>query len=501
MGLVAQIAAAVLVGLVGMLVKSLLPWWRRVQAARRFPGPEWRFPSGNGWYFGRGEQVVERILEQSIKYPNGFCRWLNFWTPTVYFPNPRDVKTILTSPAVRKFSEMEQKFVGPLTGRTFILTNSGEEWRFARKFLTPLFHFKSVDYAVAKAVQCTNVLANKWQARAALHGADTVHNVEPDLPLWSADVAVRVTTGLELNLQESTEETPLHRTLRAFENGVQRFSRLLAENPLNFIDWYYYRTPVGKQLKADGAAGRAFAIDLVNKRLAAVRKGEEVPGDLLSSLVQLVHEGTVTTEFAVDHMTGFLFAATDTSQTSLGFILWELAKHPDVQTRCRDEAFAVLGDDMPNQRTLGEMPFINAVVKEVLRIYAPVITLVRVCDEDITLQGVTLPAGSLVNVPHHAVHHDPKLWTDPSEFRPDRFMPGGEASTNDPFAYIPFNAGPRICIGMNMALADLKAAIAVLVRRFELRASTQPKHQLKATLKALHTPENGVHIATRPLRT
>jgi cytochrome P450 len=128
----------------------------------------------------------------------------------------------------------------------------------------------------------------------------------------------------------------------------------------------------------------------------------------------------------------------------------------------------VLGVRRPTQDDLARLPYITMVVEEVMRLYPPVWILPRSAQADDEVEGHRVPAGSDVIVSPYILHRHRRFWLDPERFVPERF--DRTRSTDRPrYAYLPFGAGPRVCIGSNLAMMEAVFVLSTVVRRLELR--------------------------------
>uniref|UniRef100_A0A672U7N0 Uncharacterized protein n=1 Tax=Strigops habroptila TaxID=2489341 RepID=A0A672U7N0_STRHB len=165
----------------------------------------------------------------------------------------------------------------------------------------------------------------------------------------------------------------------------------------------------------------------------------------------------------------FVFAGYETTSSTLSYLSYNLATHPDVQQRLQDEIDAYL----PNKAALTynaitQMEYLDMVVNESLRLFPPAGRLDRVCKKTVELDGVTIPKGMVVMIPAYTLHRDPAYWPEPEEFRPERFSKENRESF-EPYTFLPFGAGPRNCIGMRFALLVVKVAIVTLLQNFSFR--------------------------------
>ncbi|GFO27118.1 cytochrome p450-like protein [Plakobranchus ocellatus] len=168
----------------------------------------------------------------------------------------------------------------------------------------------------------------------------------------------------------------------------------------------------------------------------------------------------------------FILAGYDTVSIVLSFTLFLLAKHPQYQKQVQeelDQKLCDLGPDdaVPGYDSVQGLNFLEQCISEAMRMFPPGLFLDRVCTEEINLAGVKIPKGMPVIIPVYAIHMDPELWEQPHEFRPERFEPEAKESRHQ-FAYMPFGHGPRNCIGMRLGQLELKIALAMMLRRFDV---------------------------------
>ncbi|KAM5329864.1 cytochrome P450 3A12 [Glossophaga mutica] len=165
----------------------------------------------------------------------------------------------------------------------------------------------------------------------------------------------------------------------------------------------------------------------------------------------------------------FIFAGYETTSTSLSFLMYLLATHPDVQQKLQKEIDATFPNKAPpTYDALVQMEYLDMVLNESLRLFPIAGRIERVCKKDVEINGVFIPKGTVVMVPTFTLHRDPEYWSEPEEFHPERFSKSNKDSIN-PYIYMPFGNGPRNCIGMRFAFMNMKLAIVKVLQNFSFK--------------------------------
>jgi len=176
-------------------------------------------------------------------------------------------------------------------------------------------------------------------------------------------------------------------------------------------------------------------------------------------------------------------AGFETTANTLVYAIYELARNPSIQERLVTELEFTLGELDPNTDTYYEtvmtaIPYLEAVIKETLRKYPPLVRLTRrVGVSGYSLGGMPLEKDLQVEIPTYAVHHCPEYYPQPDIFNPDRFMPENRTQLKQ-YAFLPFGLGPRNCIGMRFAYQEIKLCLATVCRRFRFVATDQTPDRL-----------------------
>jgi cytochrome P450 len=220
----------------------------------------------------------------------------------------------------------------------------------------------------------------------------------------------------------------------------------------------------------DGIVERLIAAK--RRRLAAGGEADSPPRRDLLTILMLARddetgEGMTDGQLRDEVMT-LLIAGHETTANALSWLWYLLDRHPDEQERLRDELLAATGGRPPAVDDLPKLPRLKAVIQETLRLYPPVWMFDRRAIGPDDLGGTKVAAGDLVIFCPYAIHRLPDLWRDPEAFRPERFEAGREEQKNK-FAYLPFSAGPRTCIGNSFAMLESQIIVGTLLSRFRVR--------------------------------
>ena len=166
----------------------------------------------------------------------------------------------------------------------------------------------------------------------------------------------------------------------------------------------------------------------------------------------------------------FMFEGHDTTAAAMTWATYLIGRHPEVQRRIFDEIENIFGDDRDRPVTMDDtkkMKYLECVIKESLRLFPSVPMVARVTTEDCVIDKYTVPKGTQVLIFTYLIHHTPLIWENPEVFDPSRFFLENMVGRH-PYAYIPFSAGPRNCIGQRFALLEEKVMLSQLLRNFSV---------------------------------
>jgi enediyne biosynthesis protein E7 len=333
-----------------------------------------------------------------------------------------------------------------------LLTSEGELWREQRRTVRPAFQHKRI----ARQADLVAEEAANLVARLAAHAGRGPFDVVAEMTGLTLGVLGRTLLNAELGSYQAIGDI-----FAAVQD--QAMFEMVTQGMVPM--W----VPLPGQLRFRQARRE---LELLVNRLVAERAGR--PGgdddDVLSRLlVSVRHEADPATarRRLRDELVTLLLAGHETTASTLGWSFYLLGQHPEVADRLRVEAVEVLGDRAPGFADLHRLAYTTMVVQEVMRLYPPVWTLTRVARDEDEVGGYRIPAGADVMICPYTLHRHPGYWEAPEDFQPDRFDTAGTGA-RPRYAYIPFGAGPRVCVGSNLGMMEAVFVIAMVMREFRL---------------------------------
>ncbi|KAJ9683760.1 hypothetical protein PVL29_016316 [Vitis rotundifolia] len=215
---------------------------------------------------------------------------------------------------------------------------------------------------------------------------------------------------------------------------------------------------------------------------------------LLESAINDPNLGQASSKrFIVDNCKSIYFAGHESTAVAASWCLMLLALHPDWQAQIRAEIAEVCGDNMPDADSITKMKWMTMVIQETLRLYPPAAFVSREALEEIQVGNFIVPKGVCIWTLIPTLHRDTDIWgPDANQFKPERFENGVSKACKFPQAYIPFGLGPRLCLGRNFAMVQLKIILSLIISKFTFTLS--PTYRHFPVYRMIVEPGDGVHI-------
>nr|QYA71981.1 cytochrome P450 [Anoplophora glabripennis] len=390
-----------------------------------------------------------------------------------------------------------------------LLTSTGSKWQTRRKILTPAFHFSILQQFVGVFTTETDNLVK--QLRKICH--QPYINVVPYISQFTLGAINETSMGTKLNLENEEDRSYCEATHQIGKIITHRITRPW----LYFNKIYYYFMVLGYKEKRLVKILHSFTNKVITERskefetfkVPISENDEEFNYSKRKKLAMLdlllnakISNESIDDKGIQDEVNTFMFEGHDTTSMALCFTLMVLANHKDVQELILQEINNVIPDSKarPTYNDLQELKFMERCIKECLRIYPSVPFIARVLEEDVkTSSGYTIPKGTMAQVHIFDIHRNQTIWPDPEKFDPDRFLPEN-CQDRHAFAYVPFSAGPRNCIGQRFALLELKVALCGILRNFELDPVDTPDNIVLVADIVLRAKNDVVRVKLTPRR-
>jgi cytochrome P450 len=357
------------------------------------------------------------------------------------------------------------KALRPLLGHG-LLVEEGESWLRNRRLMQPVFHRHRLAAFANEMADAASEIADAW-GEAARAGRPV--DVAPSMLRATLRIVGRTLFSTDLSVASARLGGVVRTT---FEHANRKVSF-----PFTIPD--RIPTPRNRRFLAARATLDEIVYGLIAERRRAGERARAGSGgaDLLGMLLDAcdAETGERMSERQVrDEALTLMLAGHETTAAALAWTWDLLARNADAARLMRTELDRVLGGRRPTADDVPRLPYTRAVVDETLRLFPPAWVIPRRAAAEETIDGRRLPDGSLVLVSPWVTQRREDVWSEPTRFRPERFLPGGEAATAPAFAYYPFGGGARQCIGNHFALMEAVIVLATIAQRVELHATGTP---------------------------
>ncbi|XP_026773129.2 cytochrome P450 4V2 isoform X2 [Pangasianodon hypophthalmus] len=386
------------------------------------------------------------------------------------------------------------RFLHPWLG-TGLLTSTGDKWRSRRKMLTPTFHFSILTDFLEVMNEQSDILIQKLLK----HVGGEPFNCFSYITFCALDIICETAMGKRIYAQ-SNADSEYVQTVYKMSDIITRRQRA----PWWWPDWIYNLFGEGKEHAKRLRILHAFTAGVIKERAEYASEGSDNESDhglrkrraFLDMLLKTKDDAgaVLSHEDIQEEVDTFMFEGHDTTAASMNWALHLIGSHPEVQKKVQAELQEVFGS---SQRHVGvedlkKLRYLECVIKESLRLFPAVPLFARSICEDCHINDFKVPEGVNAVIIPYALHRDPRFFPDPEEFRPERFLPENSTGRH-PYAYIPFSAGARNCIGQRFVMMEEKVVLATVLRHFDVQAC-QSREELRPLGELILRPEKGIWI-------
>ncbi|CAK8675650.1 unnamed protein product [Clavelina lepadiformis] len=501
-----------------------------LEILKRVAGPRPHWLLGHLDKLEPTQDVILKVTQECATYPKMGQLWFGPIVSYLMLYHPHVVKPLLklTEPK----DNMAYRFIRPWIGDG-LLVSSGKKWHRNRHLLTRAFHFDILKQYAKVFNSCIETMLKKW---SAIKDGTPVEMFE-HVSLMTLDNMLQCAISCKTNCQNvGSDHTYISAVYTLTTIAMKRVF-----NPLCHNDFIFSLTPNGRKFKKACDYIHEYDEQVINERkssLKALLKGRNNKNEncleldevqLITSLYQKNGKSLDFLDILLltrdkdgkglsdreirDEVDTFLFEGHDTTASGISWAFYCLATYPKYQEKCREEVRKILEDkDHIEWDDLSKMTYLTMFIKEVLRLYPPVFAIARRTENPVTFPrgfaedqfhvgdkpvdvkhcSYTVQSPYNISVPIVVLHRNETVWNDPQVFDPSRFSVENSASRS-PYAYLPFSAGPRNCIGQNFAMGEMKIAIAKVLRSYRLYTDKECPAPVMMPMIVLKST-NGIYI-------
>ncbi|XP_050449076.1 cytochrome P450 4C1-like [Cataglyphis hispanica] len=420
------------------------------------------------------------FMQRMREFKDGiFINWIGL-KPLINIYKPEFFKIILPS-TVNIEKGFPYEMLNSWLGKG-LLTSTGKQWNHDRKLIGPTFHFSILDQFALVMSEKAEILTKCLEKEIAKNPGKAI-NIFPFANNVALDVICETAMGVDVHAQEIKTEytTTIHRGTKLI---VERFFQ-----PWLWSDWLYNLMSSGKEYKSVINIIHKFTRKVICQRKIARQlrngsiKSKNVDDDLdigkrkRKAFLDLLldqnekDETPLTDDELRAQVDTFMFEGHDTTAVAITWSLFLLGNNLEHQEKVHEELEEVFKDSKTpaSVKELSQLKYLDRIIKESLRLFPSVPVITRKLTKDIKMDGYTLPKGVTVVLAIGLLHKNPEIWSHPNKFDPDRFLPDNSKYRN-PYAYVPFSAGPRNCIGQKFALLEEKTILTAILRKWRVKS-------------------------------
>jgi cytochrome P450 len=396
------------------------------------------------------------------------------------FVHPEHYKYILQD-NYKNFTKMPSpafQLLLPLVGKG-LLSNDGESWLRQRRLAQPAFHRGQIQELAQVMTTTAERRLVRWEEMA--HSGKVV-SFDREMMELTLEIAGKALFSVDLT-------GPAREVGDIFNRLNELFAKLVV-SPLALVSMQIPFWPSTRQVAHDVAALDQLIYGMINERRESGTPGNDLMGMLLAARDQETGEGMDEKQLR-DEVITLLIAGHETTTLLLTWFFYCLGRYPEIEAQVHEEVDRTLSGRLPTFEDIPNLVYTRQVIDETLRLYPPAYALSRFGNRADSVGGYDVRANAAISLCPFITHRMPEFWRQPLEFDPERFDPAQNTNRHR-FAYIPFGAGPRQCIGESFSLTEGVLVAAAIAQRFRLRIPDHHVAQLDPQI-TLH-PKGGMPL-------
>ncbi|KAJ2949959.1 hypothetical protein O0L34_g11282 [Tuta absoluta] len=477
-------------------------WSRWGRLVSKIPGPPELPLLGHAWLLRNvnRESSFVQLRQWAKEFNRIYTLKMGALRVSVNIFHPDDIETIYSTTAHNE-KHLPYNFMRPWLCEGLLISN-GEKWKQRRKLLTPAFHFNILRKFCLTFNEQTERLLKSVEAETEKEKTD----IWPLITKTTLNIMCETSMGISVKKAEETITQRYFKSLHSI--GDLLINRYFTA--AYHLDWIFNLFNFKKQNKiikdlhhfTEKIIQDRKSFRKINHMAKFDEDSEDGKGKERLAMLDLLLENERDDKIDIigvrEEVDTFLFEGHDTTAAALSFMIMRIANEPHVQEKIYEELVHVFGEStrLPTTSDLNELKYLECCIKESLRIYPSVFFMARLINEDVMLGGYLVPGGVVIHVHVYDLHHDPAIYPDPEKFDPDRFLPE-QVVKRHPYAYLPFSAGPRNCIGQKFAMLEMKTVMSGLLRRFRLEPVTRADQVMLVSDLVLRS-KNPLYVRFRP---
>ena len=352
-----------------------------------------------------------------------------------------------------------------------LVTSEGDFWFRQRRLAQPAFYKKTLEDLFNKMVGYVDNAFDEMKTNETFDLSQFMMKLTSDIVLRSL---------FSFNDPADIE--------RMYQQISETQAYIMDRTIFPYLKWFYHLNGRHRKFLKDKGDFDKMAYQFIDLH----RKSENPPADFITMLLQAedADTGERMSDLQIrDEAITIFGAGHETSSNALTWTLYLLSQHPEVVEKIREEVDSIFGNRKPTFQEIMQLTYTKQVIDEGMRLYPPAYAVGREASVDDEIMGVPIPKRTIMFLSIAAAHKNEKIWEDPEVFNPDRFHPD-KVKAIPKFSYMPFGAGPRMCIGNHFAYMEMQLILALITRKFDFKyaRATKPMYETLITLR----PKDGM---------